>query len=80
MLRSTATCAVAICPSPQNASYHNFPSDINLQKLWIELTKRKDPVNPKTARICSQHFKPEDYERDLRNELLNLPLRKLLKP
>ncbi len=33
----------------------------------------------RTARICSNHFKEEDYERDLRNELLNLPQRKLLK-
>ena len=26
------------------------------------------------------HFAPEDFERDLRNEMLGLPLRKLLKP
>ena len=31
-------------------------------------------------RICSLHFAPEDFERDLRNEMLGLPLRKLLKP
>ena len=32
-----------------------------------------------TARICSSHFKEEDYERDLKNELLNLPTQKRLK-
>ena len=79
MNRGTATCAVAMCPSPKDCSYHNFPRDINRQKLWIKLCKRKDPINPKTARICSLHFKPEDFERDLRNELLNLPLRKILR-
>ena len=26
------------------------------------------------------HFAPEDFERDFRNEMLGLPLRKLLKP
>ena len=26
------------------------------------------------------HFKPEDFERDFRNEMLGLPLRNLLKP
>ena len=80
MARGTATCAVAICPSPKDTSYHNFPRDIELQNLWIQLTKRKDTIKPKTARICSRHFKPEDFERDLKHELLNLPLRKLLKP
>ena len=33
-----------------------------------------------TARICSHHFYEEDFERDFRNELLNLPPRKILKP
>ena len=32
------------------------------------------------SRICSRHFRPEDFERDLRNEMLGLPLRNLLKP
>ena len=31
-------------------------------------------------RICSKHFRPEDFIRDLRNEMLGLPLRNLLKP
>ena len=80
MSRSTNTCAVAVCPSPKDTSYHKFPSDITLQNLWLELCKRKNPINPKTAKICSLHFKPEDFERDLKHELLNLPIRKLLKP
>ena len=33
-----------------------------------------------TARICSHHFCEEDFERDFRNELLNLPPQKILKP
>ena len=80
MSRNTNTCSVAICPSPKDTSYHSFPKDINRQKLWIKLSKRKDPINPKTAKICSLHFKPEDFERDLKHELLNLPLRKIFKP
>jgi hypothetical protein len=31
------------------------------------------------ARICSKHFNIDDYERDLQNELLNLPTKKRLK-
>merc|ERR1711860_81928 len=33
-----------------------------------------------SVRICSMHFAPEDFERDFRNEMLGLPLRKLLNP
>ena len=80
MDRSTMTCSVAICPSPKDASYYRFPKDISHQKIWIELCKRQDKVNPTTARMCSLHFNDSDFERDLRNELLNLPVRKLLKP
>ena len=29
--------------------------------------------------MCSSHFKEVDFERDLTNELLNLPIRKILK-
>jgi len=31
-----------------------------------------------SARICSGHFEEKDYVRDLRNELLGLPVRRLL--
>jgi len=30
------------------------------------------------ARICSRHFQESDFVRDIRNELLNIPQRKLL--
>ena len=73
------TCSVAVCPSPKEASYFRFPKDLSIQKIWIDLCKRQDKINPTTARICSAHFKDEDFERDLRNELLNIPVRKLLK-
>ena len=73
------TCSVAICPSPKEAIFHGFPSDVLLQKQWIHLCKRVGLVNPKTAKICSCHFKEEDYDRDLRNELLGLAPRKHLK-
>ena len=77
---STKVCAVASCPNPNGISYHIFPKWKDLQRLWLRACRRKDFVNLKTAAICSRHFKPEDFERDLRNELLNLPLRSLLKP
>ena len=32
-----------------------------------------------SAKICSSHFRDDDYKRDFANEILNLPIRKLLK-
>ena len=88
------SCSVANCPSPNNVTYHNFPRSGNSTKntikitieeqkelwaKWIEACNKKTPVNPLTSMICSNHFDKDAYERDLRNELLGLPLRKILK-
>lgn len=75
-------CAVAICNSPRNKDiiYHVFPKDEVISKQWIVKCKRQDKINTKFASICSSHFLPSDYERDLKNELLGLPLKKTLKP
>ena len=78
----TNTCAVASCPSPsgQDTIYHRFPhQDASRTKQWLLACKRLDSVNPRTAMVCSNHFIQEDYQRDLRNELLGIPLRKKLK-
>ncbi len=77
---STNTCAIASCSSPNGISYHKFPKEPSLRKIWLEACKRKDKVNPDTATICAHHFKQENFVRDLKNELLNLPVRITLKP
>ena len=59
--------------------YHRFPRDKNLRKVWITKCRRADVFNVNNATICSDHFLPDDYTRDLRNELLQLPTRKRLK-
>ena len=76
------TCSVAVCPSPQvkGVSYHRFPQDPNTRHQWMVACWRTDKViNPRTAFVCSNHFREEDFERDLQNELLGLPLKKKLK-
>ena len=80
MGKSGNTCAVAICPSPQDASYHHFPKDLKLKKIWTDRCNRKDNINPQTAKICSEHFKQEDFIRDLQAELLGQPRRRRLHP
>ena len=77
-----AVCAVALCSSPkeQTVVYHRFPLNEEVRKKWIVACKRDDKnLNPSTASVCSTHFLSTDYERDLRNELLGIPIRKKLK-
>ena len=79
--RKHRTCAVAICKSPNGPGilYHAFPKDPELRVQWIQACMRKDPINPVHAEICSNHFVEDDYDRDLKYELLGLPKRKRLK-
>lgn len=76
------TCAVAICPNPRTIDgfmYHRFPKDDSTRKLWVVKCKRQDKFNPSTSRVFSNHFLPNDYKRDLFNELLGLRQKKILK-
>jgi len=78
-----AVCAVAVCSLPKypGVIYHRFPQSAELRQKWIMACKRDDRlVNPNTASVCSIHFLPTDYKRDLKNELLGLQLQKRLMP
>ena len=77
--RMPRKCAVALCTSPNSTSNHKFPIEPKLRKTWILACKRTDSFDPDKSRVCSNHFAPEDFLRDLKNELLNLPIRKILK-
>ena len=74
-----ANCAVRGCGSNYrhklpNISFHPFPKDVELRKKWMEVCQTKE--NPSSVRVCSRHFKDDDFERILRYELLNLPVPK----
>lgn len=80
---NNCVCAVAICPSPKSSStsYHRFPRDPVVRQKWLLACRRDDRIfNPQTGFVCSNHFEVTEFERDLQNELLGLPLRKRLKP
>ncbi len=78
--RTKRVCAVAVCPNPQEGVvYHSFPKDAQVQKKWLTLTRRADRVNVVSARICSQHFRPEDYVHDEVSHLYP-DIRRRLKP
>ncbi|KRT83134.1 hypothetical protein AMK59_3135 [Oryctes borbonicus] len=83
-------CAVAVCKNNSiavrlnnaNITFHRFPKakvSKTARAEWIRRCQRADKFNPDTSQICSIHFCETDYERDLQNELLNLPIKKRLK-
>ena len=80
MGKSGNICSVAICKSPQDASYHHFPTEEKVKKVWIARCNRKDSINPLTAKICSKHFTEEDFVRDFQAELTGQKRRRRLNP
>uniref|UniRef100_A0A6P7GZB7 Uncharacterized protein LOC114344850 n=1 Tax=Diabrotica virgifera virgifera TaxID=50390 RepID=A0A6P7GZB7_DIAVI len=76
-------CAVAGCLSDnqkkngdKSVRFHGFSKDLALEKLWVITCCREDKFNTKTSRICSKHFKQEDFERNLQHELLQYESKK----
>eukprot|EP00096_Caligus_rogercresseyi_P009814 TRINITY_DN3414_c0_g1_i3.p1 TRINITY_DN3414_c0_g1~~TRINITY_DN3414_c0_g1_i3.p1 ORF type:complete len:306 (-),score=-25.76 TRINITY_DN3414_c0_g1_i3:54-971(-) len=72
-------CAVPLCNSPQENHFHSFPRSKDLASKWATACNREYGL-PKYPVICHKHFTEDSYQRDLRNELLNLPTRRILKP
>ncbi|XP_072389801.1 uncharacterized protein [Diabrotica undecimpunctata] len=68
-------CSVANCKnnfyknkksdSVQQIAFFTFPKNTNLEKIWIMRCCRKDTINIKTARVCSNHFKKDDFVDDM---------------
>ncbi|XP_025200593.1 zinc finger MYM-type protein 1-like [Melanaphis sacchari] len=79
---SGTMCAVVCCKNrlkitkclAKDISYHTFPKDSEPEhlKTWILRTKRTDKFNPKSYHICSEYFDADDFERNLKAEMLNL--------
>lgn len=72
-------CAVWNCASlpgkideeGKKLSFHAFPlKDATRLKAWIHASGRKDFIPTKADRVCSLHFNPDDFERDLQLELM----------
>lgn len=70
-------CSVYGCSLLSNTmtqrTYHKFPHANSIFcKKWVVACRRKDPINVKTAVICSDHFSDKQKVRDLRSELLGI--------
>ena len=65
----------------EKISFYRLPSDKRIRKLWIDTIKRPKSNLPPYAsiRLCHLHFDKNCFERDLKSELLNLPIKRILK-
>ena len=53
-------------------SYHRFPNDNSLaQAWWLNIKRGGVLTGVKDPRVCSTHFKDDDFKRNLMHELLN---------
>lgn len=73
------SCAVRSCANfrvkgKSNFHYFRFPKDKETQNRWIQLCGRKDHINPQTQRVCSKHFEQSAFQRNMKYELLGIPV------
>ncbi|KAM4549427.1 THAP domain-containing protein 6-like isoform 2-T2 [Odontesthes bonariensis] len=44
-------------------TFHKFPSDAGLRRQWEVAIRREGFVATQSSKLCSEHFKPEDFDR-----------------
>ncbi|XP_045106097.1 uncharacterized protein LOC123501361 [Portunus trituberculatus] len=79
-----SSCSVLWCYSDKGKTagtgirYFRFPKNDEIRKQWVRACDKVDDFNFKNAVVCSRHFMPSDYARDLKNEFLQteVPRRK----
>ena len=70
------TCIAAGCRNTQDDKalhFHSLPlKNDKLLKIWLSKLKLLNPPLHIGSRVCSAHFAPECYVRDLKHELLGM--------
>ncbi|KAK9977088.1 hypothetical protein ABG768_018909 [Culter alburnus] len=44
-------------------TFHKFPSDKGLRRQWEVAIRREGFVVTESSKLCSEHFKPDDFDR-----------------
>ena len=71
-------CCISHCKNDQPPLFP-FPKNPNIRSFWEEATGKFD-VKSGHIKVCMKHFSSDDLIRDLKSELLGLPLKPKLKP
>ena len=64
----------------KNISYHRLPRDKSLKKVWLVKISRENVKDTEDTVLCSEHFEPHCFDRDLRAELTGYKSKNKLKP
>ena len=75
-LISKALCSIPGCKSTAGVKVARTDQQFEKWKIKLNNTRVKTRTN---LRICEKHFSVDDYERDMRSELLGEPSRKKLR-
>ena len=59
----TRTSCVVCQKAGTDMTYHRFPANKKLKKIWISRVPRKDWKWSPSSRLCSAHFIPSDYKK-----------------
>lgn len=59
--------------------FHNFPNDPILRDIWLQKCRVNKDFNHASAKVCTDHFLPNDYERNFKEETLNPLFKRKLK-
>jgi len=74
-------CSVEGCRNKTKDGIFRFPRDAGLRLQWIESLNLDPATVNDTTRVCGAHFCEDDFQRDLKGELLGVPSkRKILTP
>ena len=71
-------CCIGHCKNDEPPLFP-FPKNQNIRNFWEEATGKFN-VKSGHIKVCMKHFSPDDLIRDLKSELLGLPLKPKLKP
>lgn len=63
-----------------DVSFHNFPKDLKMKKIWTTFCRQGPQFNEKFKLICSDHFIDSDFQRNYKAELLNTKEKRQLHP
>lgn len=63
-----------------SSSFHRFPTDKNLQQLWIKILNLSDLTDVSNHRVCDSHFDSSSFKINKNENTFNTKNSKRLKP
>lgn len=69
-------CSVPGCRNKAKDGIFRFPKEAGLRLAWVDSLGVDPSTVSNEARVCGAHFKEDDFQRDLKGELLGIPTKR----